>query len=102
MKICTECNKPINANRLFLLPKATKCTGCQSKNDVYIRRFDDSAKDGEVQSSTYFFANPQLEAAIRQFNGSTPYDSLGYNEDTNIIPVVYEGPASIFSTGEEL
>ncbi len=102
MKLCIECNNPIAANRLAFIPKATKCTGCQSKNDIYIKRFDDTARDGEVQVSTYFFANPQLEAAIRQFNGSEPYDDLGYNEDTNIIPIIYEGPLAIFSTGEEL
>jgi len=95
--LCVECYSIIPAKRLKAVPDTELCINCQSKNDVYVKRFDDSTKDGEVQVSSFFFKNTYLETAIKQFHGSTPYDSMGYQTPDNIKPIVYTGPDSIFS-----
>jgi hypothetical protein len=96
MKLCEDCGLGISTKRLKAIPDTTRCVGCQSISDVYIKRFDDTAKDGEIQASSYFFSNMHFESAIRKFKGSVPYDNLGYTTPNGIKPIIYNGLASIF------
>lgn len=97
MKHCIVCNKEIPKGRLKAIPQATKCVNCvYAEGDVpRIKRHDDSARDGEIQVSTYYTQNSEFGRPVGNISMVPQLDPNYWPENYKTF-AVYNGLSTAF------